>query len=506
MAYRHGVYTSEVTTSIQTAAPVDSALPFVVGTAPSEAGPVLVTSWRSFCNTFGVSENVDIGADEYSNGGTLTNFAYYWFVLAGRSDCILQSVAVNDLASEAFSAVDGDESVSVRFATDISGVASAGRDTIRAILAGSTIVVSVSEGVYSVKVVRGDDEYAGTLGSTSAIGDFSVTIGGIPVTFELIGADSATFASGVTTASVQVAEYGAAVDSTASVISAIQNIHTIYERFGRVAPILAAPYLNEIDDSVAAAMATAASNIGGRFKGIALIDMPSGFNTNAGSLGYDELSSHKRSTSEFAVLAWPHVGVGSYRFAASTALAAAFNETDGRFGGLPYVSPSNKALPVTGCYDGDGAVYLTRDDVNAYLGAYGITGFRNTASGWVAWGDNTAAFPGSTDIKDYMIPVRRMFNHVSNTFQLFADSRVSLPLNRRQLDGVINSFNQTLASFVGFGALNAASVELDSDLNTTESLLSGTVYIRIRIAPPPSMVVIEGVLEYDVSGFEQSIA
>ena len=229
----------------------------------------------------------------------------------------------------------------------------------------------------------------------------------------------------------------------------------------------------------------------------------------------DVAKDAKQSTSPYVIYAWPNVGVGDFRFPASVALAAAINATDGQYGGLPYVSPSNKPLPVTGAYcvveDSDGvavkkSVFATRDDVNAYLGAYGIVGFRNTAQGWVAWGDNTAAFPGSTDAKDYMIPIRRMFNYVSNQFQVFADARVDLPLNLRQLEGVVKSFNQFLAGWVGFGALNAGSVELDKELNTTASLLAGTVYVRIRIAPPPAMVVIEGVLEYDVQGYERSLA
>ena len=69
MAYRHGVYTSEVSTSIQTAAPVDSALPFVIGGAPKAVGPVLVTSWARYCALFGVDEKVDIAADKYASGG-----------------------------------------------------------------------------------------------------------------------------------------------------------------------------------------------------------------------------------------------------------------------------------------------------------------------------------------------------------------------------------------------------------------------------------------------------
>ena len=99
-----------------------------------------------------------------------------------------------------------------------------------------------------------------------------------------------------------------------------------------------------------------------------------------------------------------------------------------------------------------------------------------------------------------------MFNYVQNTFQLFSQPRIDNPLNRRQLEGVVNSFNQILASLQGFGALNAASVSIDDERNTTEQLIRGVVYFRIRIAPPPPMQEINGVFEFDVQGFEASLA
>lgn len=545
MAYRHGAYVSEVQTSVQAAPPVDSALPFVIGSAPVVKGPVLVSSWSQFRDLF-EAEDVDPDSRDY----TLCAHAYYWFVLAGRGECIMQSVAS-------------------------------------------------------------------------------------PAT-------------------------------SGAVVNAIASIHTIYERFGRVASILCAPCASE-DAAVAAAMVAAVANIGGRFKGIALLDMPAGYADPSTAIEAADLSEHKPTTSPFACLCWPYTGVGEYRFAASSVMCAAINATDGTFGGLPYVSPSNKPIPITGAYsvqseqtdvsmcatdeslyvvkdgvavtlgadvfgatatlggvecsvddgkwkssaavdgkarltvrksssdavffvaktagasgnslaisitatpsqsfdvtlyNGDSVlatqsnitsaqyigssitayvdvtytgggglvattktnftggggvdfsviipserpVYMTREDVNTYLGAFGLVGLRNTAAGWVEWGDNTAAFPGNTDVKDYMIPIRRMFNHVGNQFQIFADGRIDMPLNVRQLEGVVKAFNQVLSGWVGFGALNAASVALDSERNTPESLLSGTVYLRIKIAPPPAMVVIEGIIEYDVPGFEASLA
>lgn len=522
MAYRHGVYTSEVSTSIQTAAPVDSALPFVIGTAPRQVGPVLITSWARYCAAFGVPENVDINGPEFSRGGTLTNFAYYWFILAGRSDCILQSLPAMKYSSKPFQVKVGAGFVEARFDVQLGLVAASGRDTARK---------AVESGSGHISYDSGTSKYSVTYGSATAaitndtyIAPITLTLDGVSVTISLVAvADNSSITAGVLPVPAsgldfELYAYGEVAESITPITGAIQSIHTIYERFNRVASILLipGPYFTPNYDALPAAMAAAVSNIGGRFKGVALCELPAGDKLTASAgVPVEDVPDEKSSTSPYIIYSWPNVGVGDFRFPSSVALAAAINATDGQYGGLPYVSPSNKPLPVTGAYCMienedeqivEEPVFLTRDDVNTYLGAYGITGFRNTAQGWVAWGDNTAAFPGSTDVKDYMIPIRRMFNYVSNQFQVFADARVDMPLNLRQLEGVVKSFNQILAGWVGFGALNAGSVELDKELNTTASLLAGTVYVRIRIAPPPAMVVIEGVLEYDVQGFERSLA
>lgn len=524
MAYRHGVYTSEVSTSIQTAAPVDSALPFVIGGAPKAVGPVLVTSWSRYCAIFGVDEKVDINSGAYSSGGCLTNFAYYWFVLAGRSDCIMQSLPQMQYCSPLFKAVSGKSSIDAGFKVSLGSVATEDLAAAYALLNGAHVKVSFASSKYSAVIIDSEGvEHATTQTSDAAIAPFTVTVGASTVTFTLYDGYTASvadaeFPSGVTEVSLELNMYGDTVKSGADIIAAVQNIHTLYERFGRVASILSIPgRLGNVGlwPGLLQAMTTAVANIGGRFKGVALVDLPAGYDGDGDGKRYDDLLDEKESTSPYLIYSWPYVGVGELRFNASTAICAAINATDGQFGGIPYVSPSNKSLPITGVYysyENDAEqiveepVYLTRDEVNTYLGANGFVGFRNTAQGWVAWGDNTAAFPGSTDVKDYMIPIRRMFNYVSNQFQIFADSRVDMPLNMRQLEGVVKSFNQILSGWVGFGALNAGSVELDKELNTTASLLSGTVYVRIRIAPPPAMVVIEGVLEYDVQGFERSLA
>lgn len=520
MAYKHGVYTSEIETSVQIAAPVDSALPFVVGTAPRAIGPVLVTSWSRFCALFGVPSSVDIGGPAYAAGGTLANFAYYWFLLAGRGECFMQSLPGITYSSDPVTVKVGTELVQGRFDIQLGLVAAANRDGWRGPIMSEALTVS-----YDSDSAKYDFAFADyTITAGSYISPITVPGGsGNDLTITLVDLEtgsaiaSAKLADDSVPLSVRFHAYGDVTENASATVAAIQSIHTIYERFGRVASILAVPGkpYSTSPAVVSAAMVAAVQNIGGRFKGVAILDCNAG-NSSASGDSYDEVGEDKPSTSPYAYLVWPYVGVGGFRFPGSVAICASINAVDGQYGGLPYVAQSNKALPITGEYwtyeDEETSelveepVWLTRDEVNTHLGAYGIASFRHTAQGWVSWGVNTAAFPGSTDVKDYLFPIRRMFNHVSNQFQIFADGRVDMPLNRRQLEGVIKSFNQILSGWVGFGALNAASIALDDERNTEASMLSGVVYFRIRIAPPPPMVEIEGVLEYDVQGFFASLA
>ena len=406
MPYRHGVYTSEVETSLSTAPAVDASLPFVVGTCRDSFGPKLVSSWRQFVELSGTDEAVDAVPD--TDGWfnlSLVSFAYFWFRVAGRGECIMQ------------------------------GLASAG--------------------------------------ATAGVSDLDEN----------------------------------------DILDALDSLDTIYEQTRREPSILLVPYYSKTG-TIQAAMASKMSTYGGRFKGIALCDIASSGQKLSDQTvtvvdDPDDALAAKPASSPYLVACWPHVGVDTKRFDMSTVLAAVMNRVDGENGSLPFVSPSNKNCYATGLYVNSGTeapVFMNRDDANAKLGGNGIFSALNTADGWVCWGDNTTAYPVSLDVKDYLIAIRRMFNYVQNIFQVFAASRIDNPLNRRQLEGVVNSFNQILASLRGFGALNAASIELDDERNTTAQLIAGVVYFRIKIAPPPPMVEINGVFEYDVVGFEASIA
>lgn len=409
MTFRHGVYTSEVGTAISAAPSVDASLPFVVGACTTDFGPRVVSSWNEFVELSGIDEDADgvPGSDGWFEL-SLVSFAYFWFRIAGRGDCIMVGIASSGL--------------------------------------------------------------------TSGVSDLTST----------------------------------------AVISAIGTIDTVHEVTRRTPTIMVVPYFSK-SAGIQSAMYSKMAQYGGQFKGIALCDLPAnGIKLSDQSITIaddpDDVVTAKTSVSSYLVSCWPYGGIDDMRFDLSTILAAVMNRVDGENGGLPFVSPSNKNCYLTGLYVQDAsqgtehAVFMNRDSVNTKIDANGVVSARNTSAGWVMWGNNTTAYPSDLDVKNYMVSVRRMFNYTQNLWQVFAEGRIDNPLNRRQLEGVVNSFNQVLASLQGFGALNAASIALDDERNTAASLLSGTVYFKISIAPPPPMQVVEGVFEYDVVGFEASLA
>ncbi|MBQ3455215.1 MAG: phage tail sheath family protein, partial [Synergistaceae bacterium] len=95
MAFRHGVYKSEVPTSLISPVRTEAGLPVIVGTAPVHLGsddesltnvnkPQLIYSYNDAVKLFGYSDNWE----KY----TLCKFIYSQFVLFAVSPCVLINV------------------------------------------------------------------------------------------------------------------------------------------------------------------------------------------------------------------------------------------------------------------------------------------------------------------------------------------------------------------------------------------------------------------------------
>jgi phage tail sheath protein FI len=126
-------------------------------------------------------------------------------------------------------------------------------------------------------------------------------------------------------------------------------------------------------------------------------------------------------------------------------------------------------------------------------------------NGFKAWGNNTAAYPNSTDPKDRWIPCRRMFTWWGNTLIQTYFQKVDNPMNRRLIENVMDSENIRGNSFVARGYVAGASVEFRDSDNPATDLLNGIIRFQINLAPFVPAENIEFILEFDTNALTNSI-
>ena len=281
----------------------------------------------------------------------------------------------------------------------------------------------------------------------------------------------------------------------------LELLRTVYPKFGMTPGLISAPGWSH-NATVAAAMEAKCTNINGVFSCECVVDIPtdtarvySAVKTAKESLGAD--SAH-------TIACWPMGKVGEKVYYLSALVSALQSYTDANNDDVPYRSPSNQSLGITGLCLADGSeVVLDQDQANT-VNSYGVVTALNM-NGFKAWGNNTAAYPSSTDPKDRWIPCRRMFTWWGNTLIQTYFQKVDSPMNRRLIENVVDSENIRGNSFVARGYVAGAGVEFRDMDNPSTDLLNGIIRFKVNLAPYVPAENIEFKLEFDTNALTSSI-
>lgn len=463
----HGVYVSEQETSVSTPIVATSGVPFVIGAAPVQSAgsptpagiPVMAISWGEAVEKLGYSDDWE--------SYPLCEFMYSHFKLFGCQPVIFCNILDPTSMKESVAAAD---------------IAVADHKALLPVEAinDATLVVKEAGGA-------GDAYVKDT--------DYSTYYYGENLVVELLVDGKGYAAEEVNIAYSKTTP--ASVTDT-EVATGLESIELCMATLGVVPDLICAPGHSQVS-TVAAVMATKAAGINGLFRAKALIDIDS---SSSGATTYDAAITKKGDSNfvdENEIPCWPMFGLDKYKFHASTQLAGLMAQVDTGNGGCPYESPSNKNLQCDRMILADGTeVNLTLAQANM-LNANGIVTGLNFMGGWVAWGNYTACYPGSTDVKDYFIPVSRMFDWVGNTVIQTCWNKVDAPMNRRLLDTIMDTVSIWLNGLVGSGYLLGARVEMLEDENPLQNLMAGIVKFHIAMTPPSPAQEIDFVLEYDAS-------
>ncbi|MEM5853969.1 MAG: phage tail sheath subtilisin-like domain-containing protein [Candidatus Aenigmatarchaeota archaeon] len=403
MAYRHGVYVYELDTKILGVQTCDSALPFIVGTAPVHTLPAdkprpvnepkLIFNYKEFVETFG-----EIPEGESEEKYTLSQFAKIYYTLYGMSPAVFVNVFDPSVHKDEQDNPD-------------------------------------------VTKVTVDDIKGG-------------------------------------------------VDAQTGNRKGMELIDEVFTRFMKVVGYILAPGFSH-DLSLANIMIAKATNLNNHFKAMAVIDVPSTITKPA-----DVFTFKQNIGSPHAIICWPRVQFGNMKHYLSGHLVGLSAQVDTKNAGIPYESPSNKELRITGPEH-----ILTIDEAN-YLNSQGVVTIFRFIGGWKLWGNRTACFPEKTDIKDMFIPNRRMANWIENNLVLLTWQKVDNPMNKRLIETVVNTVNIWLNGLVGMGFLLGAKVYFRPEDNPLTDLANGIIRFYITYLAPPPAEVIEYKLEVDVNYFK----
>ena len=471
MSFKHGVYGGEVPTSVLTPVEVNAGLPVVFGSAPINLAstqeyvnkPVLVYSYHEAEQALGYSDDWD--------NYTLCEFMYSHFQLFNMSPVVL----VNVLDPEKHKKSANDEPLSL-----VNKVGIIDRTGILL----DTLVVK--ETVGGDPLEKGTDYMAAFDDAGKVVITSLSSYTSFVVSYDYLDPSQVTSADII-----------GGVDASGKA-TGLELINQVFPLFRLVPGQILAPGWSQ-DPVVAAVVKAKCNSINGVFKAISVVDLDS---SAGGAALYTDAPAWKNEnnyTDPLQVPCWPKVKLGDKVFHLSTQAAGVICKTDADHDDIPYVSPSSKNLQANTVVTESGSeVSLGLDQAN-YLNSQGIVTALNFTGGYKLWGNQTAAYPAITDVKDSFIAVRRMFNWINNTLILTYFENVDDPTNRRLIDSVVDSVNLWLNGLTARGALLGGRVAFLSEENPTSDLLAGIVRFHLYLAAPVPAQAIDFTLEYDVS-------
>lgn len=287
--------------------------------------------------------------------------------------------------------------------------------------------------------------------------------------------------------------------------SGLELVRHVYPLFGMTPGLLSSPGYSR-DPAVASVMAAKCQKINGLFTCECIVDLDC---TPAGATKYTDVKAVKEKSgfvSEHMEPVWPKVRIGGEVYYYSAIYSALIAYIDASNDDVPNLSASNKALPITGlCLDdaGNSEIVIDQDQANV-VNSFGVVTAINF-NGFRSWGNNSAAYPQTTDPKDRWFCCRRFFSWWGNSFILSYFQKVDDPANTRLIEAVCDAENIRGNSYAAQGKCAGAQITYREDENPITDILGGKIQFHQYLAPYTPAEDILNVLEFDPTILEAAL-
>ena len=296
-------------------------------------------------------------------------------------------------------------------------------------------------------------------------------------------------------AGVTAANIIGGVDSQTGAETGLECIRQVFPRTGYVPGLLISPKWSK-NANIAAALATKCEGINGLFSCECIVDLDSSV---SGAVTYTATQAAKATagmTSPHMDIVWPCAKIGTKIYHGSAIKGAYTQLTDAENDDVPFISPSNIPVAIDGICTEAGAEIIMDETQANIVNSYGISTF-NRFREWLLWGNRTAAYPGTGEVRDLWFCCRRFFSWWGNRFILTYHNRVDSPANFRLIEAIVDDENVYGNSLVAEGKCAGARIEYVGGDNNVEDILDGHVRFYQHLAPFTPAEDILNVLEFD---------
>lgn len=470
MAYKHGISVTESPTSLSEPITGTAGLVVYVGTAPvnmvSNAAvnkPILINRYNEALERFGYSENFD----KYTlSGAMFATFKMFSIspvifinVLDPNNPAHVKSIAESEKKPEAHKIELSDEGVISKTVVVKSGDVS--------LVNGTDFDVTYDN---SGKCIISLSETSEFYNSESFVVSYSILDPSAVTSSDIVGS----------------------YDDSTGKETGLHLLRRIFTMFSVTPGLICVPKYGS-DAIVAAKVQSFCESMPGKFKSECVLDIDT-----MSAKKYSDVKSAKIKSginSKHAIAVWPMAKVEDKKIHLSTLVSASMSYHDAESGDVP-TNPSNKRIDISALIDSDGnEIYLDMDQASE-LNAQGVMTVINFR-GFRTWGNNTAAYPDTTDPKDRWIYARRYFSWRGNSFMLSYFDKVDDPTNYRLTESVVDSENIVGNSHVAAGLAAKDHIEFRASDNPIADILNGSIKFKMFLSPYPPSENIGVDLEFD---------
>ncbi len=289
-------------------------------------------------------------------------------------------------------------------------------------------------------------------------------------------------------------------DSVTGIKTGISVLDLVYQTYNMVPTILDSPgwsHIKEVDD----ALKSASQLINGHW--YAWVNSNLSVNDDANTINKAKMwKTNNGYVGNTEAPSWPMAKNGNRILHLSTLATVTMQWVDYNNDDIPYETPSNKQIDITGLCLADGTDIIFDQSQANDLNSKGIRTAIYWGGQWVLWGSHTGEYEyGKTmDPRDKFDSNMRMMYYLLNNFQLKYGIEVDKPMSRSRIDTILNNYQAQIDSLISSGKLLYGLIQFTAKSNPTSDLVEGDFDFDITTTTTPPGKSINAKLQYTTKG------